>query len=164
MRFMAQSTDNDAPMIVALGRSLLSDGDPRRRQVLDSISSTLGRGTETPVSRRVSVHLLGDLVAVKIVPDTEDAAGRAAPLVGAVGLSEVGGEGWPDELAREFSWFGDAVGRPVDPALAEEARQAAVVIKKKATAYRTYRTLLVVGLGTLGLAALLALLLWWTKQ
>ena len=60
---MAQSTDNDGPMIVCAEGEVLPEGDPRRRPVIDDISRTLGRGVSTIISDEVSIYEHNGLIA-----------------------------------------------------------------------------------------------------
>ncbi len=45
MKFIAQSTNNKAPMFVAENNVVFPDGDPQRQFIIDEISAILGRGS-----------------------------------------------------------------------------------------------------------------------
>ena len=133
---MAQSIDNDLPMLVAIGPRLLEPGDPERRQVLDALSSALGRGSITQYSARASIHVRGGLAAVKLIPEVTDASGRNAPLVGGVYLTT---SEWEDVFLQQFVSFGHAAGRPLDLVLVEDARAVVELLKKKANQTRNVK-------------------------
>lgn len=121
MKCIAQSTDNEAPMIVAHDRVLLSEGDPGRRLVIDETSAVVGRGAETRVSENAVVYELGGTVAVKLYPPGRDEEDRRAPLIGSFRGELLAGAPELEALVAEFEWFADAVGRPLDPGRVAEA-------------------------------------------
>ena len=131
MQFVAQSLDNDAPMIVASGRILYSEGDPRRRAVLDETSAASGRGAETVVRDSVKVYEHNGVFALKVYPKMTDAAGRKAPILGSVRNDQVGGEGWPEAALEDVAWFAEAAGRPLDAELRNDVLAGLSAIKKK---------------------------------
>ncbi len=164
MNFVAQSLDNDAPMIVASGRVVFGEGDPRRRAVLDETSAASGRGVETPVTDKVIVYEHSGVFALKVYPPTKDAEGRQAPILGSVRVDQVGGEGWPEAALEDVAWFANAASRPLTDDLRQGVLAGLREIKKKAQRHRQTLRLVVVGSVVLVLLALAALLGWWMKQ
>jgi hypothetical protein len=158
---MAQSTDNDGPMIVCAEGEVLPEGDPRRRPVIDDISRTLGRGVSTIISDEVSIYEHNGLIAFKVVPQLRDEADRLAPLVGVTSRSVVGEAGWPEGAVEEFIWFGRQAGRPLDDDLGRHLLSGIQHAKKKrTTSFKPKSTALVVGLLLAGVAT--TIFLWWT--
>ena len=163
MNFVAQSLDNNAPMIVASGRVLFPEGDQRRRRVLDETSATSGRGVETAVTTDVLIYEHQGVFALKAYPGTPDTEGRRAPILGSVRVEQVGGEGWPEVTLEDVAWFADAAGRPLDDDLRDAVLDGLQAIKKKASSYRRSRSLLVGAGVVLVLVVLAAALAWWMR-
>lgn len=164
MKFVAQSLDNDAPMIVASGRVLYDEGDPRRRAVLDETAAASGRGAETVVTDRVKLYEHNEVFAFKVYPKTTDAAGRKAPILASVRNDQVGGDGWPEVALEDLAWFAEAAGRPLDAELREDALAGFAAAKKKVERYRQTRSKLVVTVLVMVLVILAAVLGWWIGQ
>lgn len=156
MRFIAQSLDNNAPMLVAIGRDVTAEDDPRRRAALDDSSAVIGRGSEQRLSESVVMYHLAAQFALEITPERRDDEGRQAPIIAVIEASEVGGEGWADSAVEVLAGFAEAAHRPLDAARREEVLAGLHAVKKKSSFLRSLRTLVVV----VALFALALALLW----
>ena len=81
MDFVAQSLDNDSPMIVASDRQLYDEGDVRRSQVLEYASMVSGGGEETIITNNVTIYEYKGLFALKVYSGSLDVEGRKAPIL-----------------------------------------------------------------------------------
>ena len=160
MRFVAQSLDNDAPMLVAIGRDLTAEGDPRRRAVLDDSSAILGRGNEHRITEHVVLYELGDGFAIEVCPERRDDEGRLAPLVAVVSAASVKGNSWEEDCLAEVRWFADTATRRLDDDRERAVMAALAEIKKKVSRLRHARKLVVAACLAAALVVLAAVLAW----
>lgn len=142
MKFIAQSTDNEASMFIAENRDVLPDEDQRRQFIASEISAVLGRGSTTSVGLTTSLHWHAGKVAIKVIPQKRDEANRLAPLVAVFSLNEISNVQWPETVVSGFKWFGELVGRPLDNERLKEIQTASHMIKKKVSGRRKLRCVL----------------------
>jgi len=160
MNFVAQSLDNDAPMIVASGRTLFSEGDQRRSQVLDETSVTSGRGVKTFITEDVLVYEHKGVFALKLYPKTSDAEGRKAPILCSTRVEQVEGEYWPEVTLQDVAYFAEASGRPLDDDLCDAVLDGLREIKKKVASHHRTRAI-IMGALTIIILVILAVTQTW---
>jgi hypothetical protein len=142
MLFMAQSTDNKAPMFVAENGVVVPDGDPHRQSIIDEISTILGQGSMKSVAPNISLHMHIGKIAIKVLPLKRDEANRLAPLVAAFSVNDIAENQWTETASSEFKWFGELVGRPLDATRLNGIEKAASIAKKKTLGKRKNRRII----------------------
>ena len=157
MNFVAQSLDNEGPMLLASGRQLLSEGDPRRQQVVDETSETAANGRRTPIADNVVIYERSGVFALKVYPQARDSAGRRAPILASVLSKDVTARDWPDRALKDITWFAHTTGRPLDESLRNATLAGLRAIQNQRASHTRKRFAL--ALTTLTL--LLAILTWW---
>lgn len=161
MKFIAQSTDNKAPMFVAENNVVFPDGDPQRQFIIDEISTILGRGSMISVGPNISIHLHAGKVVIKILPLKRDEANRLAPLAALFSSDDIANEQWPESAARGFKWFGELVGRTLDDTGLMEIENAARIAKKKTLGGRKYLFILLAM--SMAVVLLILIIFWMTR-
>lgn len=143
MLFMAQSTDNMAPMFVAENRVVLPEGDPHRQSIIDEISTILGQGSMKSVAPNISLYMHLGKIAIKALPLKRDEANRLAPLVASFSVDDIAESQWKETALSGFKWFGELVGRPLDDTRLMGIANAASIVKQKPFYDRKYRRIIV---------------------
>ena len=137
MILIAQSLDNEGPLIVAVDRCILDPSDPSRGKLIDLASKTAGRGTVHESLPSAVIYSLNDFIAVKVYPPMQDSEGRHAPIIGCEELANASTHGWPSRTLESLKWFSNETGRPLDEESemgilsALEVAQSRIIVTKK---------------------------------